>query len=417
MGETSWFDGAGLGIFVHWDHASQQGLEVSWPMVGGVFALELGQSVSVEQYHSSAATFDPVHWDAAALAGLAKRAGARYAVLTSKHHSGYSMFDTALSEFSVVKASPYGRDIVAQFVEAMRNEGIRVGLYYSLSDWSHPDYPAFTEADKPYRFGMSPPYPGDERFESYRQFMLGQLRELLTNYGPIDLLWFDGQWERHIDQWRTEEIRQLIRDLQPDVIVNDRLTGAGDYETPEQFMPAKPPTGRWEVCMTMNESWGYNPADDRYKSPRQLVHTLCETTARGGNLLLNVSPKGDGSLPEEQVERLEAVGSWVERHGEAVFGVRPGLEPWQHYGPSTRRDRRIYLHLLARPYESVTVRGIPVKRLTRAVVLGTGQELRFRTRTALIDHFNPDPLGEATIWFPAEASDDIASVVALDLES
>lgn len=417
MAEGSWFDGAGLGIFIHWDHASQQGLEVSWPLVGGIFALELGQSVSVEQYHSSASTFDPVAWDAPALAAMAKRAGARYAVLTSKHHSGFSMFDTALSDFSVVKASPYGKDIVAQYVEAMRAEGIRVGLYYSLSDWSHPDYPAFTEADKPYRFGMSPPYPGDERFEKYRQFLLGQLTELLTNYGPIDLLWFDGQWERTIDQWRTTEIRQLIRDLQPDVIVNDRLWGAGDYETPEQFLPPRPPEGRWEVCMTMNESWGYNPADKRYKSPRQIVHTLCETTARGGNLLLNISPKGDGSLPEEQVERLEKLAGWTARHGEAVFGVSPALEPWQHYGPSTKSGSRIYLHLLAKPYETVVVRGLPVKRIERASIVGTGQELRFHTRTALVDHYAPDPLGEVTIRFPEECTDDLATVIALDMKA
>ena len=159
MTTSEWFQGAGLGMFVHWDHASQQGLEVSWPLVGGVFALPKCQSVSVEQYHSSAATFDPVDFDASELAACAKRAGMTYAIFTTKHHSGYSMFATELSEFRSQ------RDLVGEFVHAMRVEGLRVGLYYSLSDWSHPDYPPFTEADKPYRMGVTPPVPPAEQWD------------------------------------------------------------------------------------------------------------------------------------------------------------------------------------------------------------------------------------------------------------
>lgn len=410
---SGWFAGAGLGLFVHWDHASQQGLEISWPLVGGNFALPQGQSVTVEQYHSSAATFDPIAWDAAALARVARDAGATYAVLTAKHHSGYAMFHTKLSEFSV-EHSPFGRDIVGEFVDAVRAEGLRVGLYFSLPDWSAPDYPAFTEADKPYRFGYSPAAPGPERWERYLEYLFGQITELLTRYGRIDVLWFDGGWERAAAQWRGRELIDLIRSLQPDILVNDRLPGFGDYETPEQFVPARPLGRPWETCMTMNESWGYNPSDTHYKSARQLIHSLCEVAGRGGNLLLNVSPRGDGSLPPEQVERLQVVGKWMRDHSESVTATTAGLEPWQFYGPSTRRGDRIYLHLIMRPYDSVTVRGVPIRRVQSVRALATGTELRRSTRTGIIDTLTEDPLGELTIEVPAELVDANATVLAVD---
>ena len=405
---SDWFREAGFGMFVHWDHASQQGLEVSWPLVGGVFALPKCQSVPVEQYHSSAATFDPVDFDAADLAARAKRAGMTYAVLTTKHHSGYSMFATELSEFRS------RRDLVREFVDAMRAEGLRVGLYYSLSDWSHPDYPPFTEQDKPYRMGMTPPIPEPERWQRYVDFLFGQIRELLTSYGPIDVMWFDGQWERPADMWRTTELGDLIRSLQPGILINDRLPGEGDFTTPEQFVPPTPPEGRWETCMTMNHSWGYVPDDADYKSGRELIHTLCEVVGRGGNLLLNVSPTGSGRLPAEQVERLDTIAAWMARNGEAIVGTEAGLEPWQFYGPTTRRGDRVYLHLLARPYDSVTVRGVPVRRVVSACELSTGADLAFRTRTGVIESLMADPLGEVTIQVPDAVLDDNATVLALD---
>jgi alpha-L-fucosidase len=397
-------------MFIHWDHASQQGLEISWPLVGGLPLLPHGQVVTVEQYHSSASTFNPGSWDPQGLARLATNAGMRYAVFTSKHHSGYSMFHTAYSEFSV-EHSPYKRDIVREFVEAFRDEGLRIGLYYSLSDWHHPDYPAITEADKPYIPGASPPFPGEDRWGRYLDYMFGQIRELLTNYGPIDLVWFDGWWERPPDQWKGDDLAQLIRSLQPDILINDRLPGRGDFATPEQFLPPQPPGGPWEVCMTMNESWGFNPDDADYKSARTLIHTLCEVSGRGGNLLLNVSPMGDGSLPPEQVRRLETIGDWIGSHGESIHGTKPGLEPWQFYGPSTAKGGHLYLFLLARPYETVTVRGIPIKRIQGVRVLGANSALDFTTRSALIDRMNDDPLGETTVSIPEALLNDNATVL------
>ncbi len=410
---TTWFDTARLGMFVHWGHSSQQGIELSWPLVGGSAALPEGSGVSVERYHASAATFDPQAFDAPALARLAKRAGMQYAVLTAKHHDGYALFDTKVSNFSVMR-SPYGRDIVRQFVDALRAEGLRVGLYFSLIDWHHPDYPAFRQEDQPYRWGQWP-QPDPERWPRFLEYMFAQVRELLTDYGRIDLLWFDGGWERSTEQWRSRELRELIRSLQPECLVNDRLPGCGDFTTPEQFVPPQPPAGPWETCLTMNESWGYNPSDTRYKSPRQIIHTLCEVAGKGGNLLLNVSPRGDGTLPPEQVERLDAVAAWMARHGESIADAEAGLEPWQWYGPSTWRGDRLYLHLLMRPYDSVTVRGVHIRRVRSVRALATGEELPFTTRCSIIDGlFNADPLGELTIAVPERVVDDQATVLAVD---
>lgn len=410
----AWFDDARFGLFVHWDHASRQGLELSWPLVGGLFALPKCQSVTVAEYHASAAEFDPQDWDARAIARMARDAGMQYAVFTAKHHAGYAMYATELSEHSVLH-SPCGRDLVREFVEAVRAEGLRVGLYFSLSDWHHPDYPAFTDADRPYLPGFSPPLPSPDRWDAYLDYLRGQLRELLTNYGTIDVLWFDGGWERPTDRWHSGALETLIRDLQPEILINDRLPGVGDFATPEQFVPAIPPDGRWETCLTMNDSWGYVPSDVDYKSARELIHTLCEVAGRGGNLLLNVSPTGSGTLPVEQRERLERIAAWMAVHGESIVGTKPGLESWQFYGPSTRRDSRLYLHLLMRPYEQVIVRGVPVKRVERVQLLGHDQPLDFTYRTGVIDRLNADPLGELVIRVPDALLDPMASVLAVDV--
>lgn len=409
-----WFDEARFGMFVHWDHASQAGLEVSWPLVGGIGNLP-GDPVGIEEYHSTASTFAPEPGAAEQWAEAAAAAGMRYAVLTTRHHNGFSLWPSAVSEWSVGQFLP-GRDLVREFVDAFRAAGLQVGFYYSLSDWHHPDYPAFTEADKPYSF-LAYRRPDDPAaWDRYLEYLFAQVRELLTDYGDVAVLWFDGQWERTPWEWKAEELRAMIRELQPDCLVNDRLPFQGDFETPEQFVPAEPPDGRWETCLTMNRSWGYVPVDTSYKSARDLIHTVCETAGRGGNLLLNVSPRGDGSLPPEQFERLAVVGEWVAAHGEAIYGTTAGLAPWQFYGPSTRRGDTTYLHLLMRPYDTVTVRGVPIKRIAGVRHVPSGRELTVRTRAAAVDElFNADPMGEAIIGVPADLVDEHATVLALDI--
>lgn len=411
--DRTWFDDAGFGMFIHWDHASQRGLEVSWPMVGGMFSLPHCQSVTPDEYHGLAATFDPQAWDPVDLARRARAAGMRYVVFTTRHHSGYSMWDTALDDHKVTR-SPYGRDILAGLVEAFRAEGLRIGLYYSLSDWHHPDYPPFTVDDLPYRFDRLP-QPTDEQADRYRQYLMGQLEELLTGYGPIDVVWFDGQWERPSQWWRPAEIAARLRELQPGVLINDRLPGQGDYLTPEQFVPATAPEGRWESCETMNQSWGWNPDDHDLKSPRMLITTLCETVGRGGNLLLNVSPRGDGSLPPEQLDRLDAFAEWMATHSAAIHGVDAGLEAWQFHGPSTQAAGVVHLFLVMRPQEFVTVRGVPVRRVRRVTVMGTGTELPFRTRAGVIEQLAPDPDGEVVIEVPDSVLDPMVTVLTLEL--
>ncbi|MDI3404205.1 alpha-L-fucosidase [Streptomyces cavernicola] len=417
--EDSWFRSAGLGLFVHWDHASAQGLEVSWPMVGGAANLRHTTSTSIDRYRSTERTFDPDRFDARELARTARESGATYAVLTSRHHNGYAMWPTETSDRSVAH-SRGKRDIVGEYVTAMRAEGLRVGLYYSLSDWNHPDYPAFTDARHPY-LQPDKTWPWTPaQADRYRDYLRRQLTELLTWYGPLDVLWFDGEWERTADEWRTGELRELIRTLAPDCVVNDRLLGHGDYATPEQYIPAAPPDGPWEACLTMNTSWGHVPQDGDYKSAREILHTLAETVSKGGNLLLNVSPTGDGTLPAEQRERLAAIAGWMADHREAAVGVRPGLAPGMFYGPTTRRrhddgSETLYLYLLAWPEEPIGVRDVPTRRVRSVDLVGVG-ELPWEERLAIADLELPDPSGELRVTLPTERpSDVLLPVVRVEL--
>ncbi len=428
-----WFIGAGFGLFVHWDHASQQGIEISWPLVGrsiipGSDAVE--DTVSVEQYQSTAPTFNPVDWDAVALARLAKRAGARYVVFTARHHAGYSMFHTAHSDFGI-EHSPFGRDITREFVEAIRAEGIRVGIYYSLPDWNHADYPAFQDSDRPYPLEHWPAAgdpanagtpvaedkhrrPTPEAWARYQDYLRGQLTELLTGYGTIDLLWFDGEWERSEQEWDSAGLRALIKSLQPDVVINDRLLGQGDYKTPEQGFPVTAPTGPWELCLTIGQMWAWRPGDTKSKSTTSLVTTLIEVASRGGNLLLNIGPKGDGSLNESQVQTLDEIGQWMDAHAESVVGVSPTVGV-DYYGPSTARPGTIYLHLVMRPIEQVIVRGIPVGRVTGIRLLATDEQLPYEVNYEVHEQASRDaePLGELLIPAPA-ASGAVVDVIAID---
>jgi alpha-L-fucosidase len=246
--------------------------------------------------------------------------------------------------------------------------------------------------------------------------MFGQIRELLTNYGKIDVLWFDGQWERSSEQLKAKELRDMIRSLQPEILINDRLPDQGDFDTPEQFVPAEPQQRMWETCLTMNTSWGYNPADPEYKTARELIHTTCEVAAKGGNLLLNVSPMGNGTLPDEQLDRLEALGQWMAKNGESIVGTTPGLKPWQWYGPSTRRGNTIYLHLLMKPYDAVSVKGISVNKVTSVRELRTCEELPYKKRIPVIDLLteNPAPTGEIIVTVPDHVLDPYATVIAVE---
>jgi alpha-L-fucosidase len=414
---TDWFDGARFGMFVHWDHIAQRGIEISWPLVGGAGMLHGTQaSLGVAEYHASAVTFAPQPESPRDWLSRAKRAGMRYAVFTAKHHDGFAMWPTKTGQLSIAHSN-YKGDLVREFVDAARANGLRVGIYYSLCDWHHPDYPAFRDEHRPYRFGQLP-RPTPEQWARFIDFQFAQMRELMSDYGKIDLVWFDGGWERTPEEWRAAEFVALIRALQPGIVINDRLPGQGDYDTPEQFIPPLPPARRWETCLTMNETWAWNPADARYKSARALVHALCEVASRGGNLLLNVSPKACGALPAEQIARLDALATWMSAYGDSIHDSLPGLEPWQFYGPSTRKGERVFLHLLMRPYESVSVRGVPIRRVRAVRELKSGRALEHRGRTTILDQMaNADPLGELTIRVPEDLLDPLATVIELEISS
>ncbi|MBV8693455.1 MAG: alpha-L-fucosidase [Actinobacteria bacterium] len=412
--QAAWFDEARFGMFVHWSASSQQGVELSWPMVGGIPALPYGTPMAVDDYYRGALDFDPKPDSPRAFVAAAKAAGMGYAVLTTKHHDGFSMFPSAFSDFSIAQAA-YGRDIVREYVDALRAEDMRVGFYYSLSDWHQPDYPAYGADESSYLAYLGK-RSEPEAWARYVDIMFGQVRELLTNYGQIDVLWFDGQWERTADEWKATELEQMIRELQPGILINDRLPGGGDITTPEQGVPDDVPTGRWETCMTMNRTWGYCPADHEYKSAHDLVHTLCEIAGKGGNLLLNVSPTGTGELPPEQLERLEVVGRWMRDHGESIRGTTAGLEAWQFYGPSTRKGNRLFLHLPWRPYDSFRVRGIRLNAVQSVKHLATGEALEWTKRaTAQQEMFGRDPVGDLVISVPEWLLDPVATVVEVTL--
>ena len=408
--DAAWFDEARLGLFVHWGPASAAGRELSWPLVHGLPLLPAAAPVEPAEYYRGFEEFCPEPGAPRRWVAAARDAGMGYAVLTTKHHDGFALWPTRATDFSIAR-TPYRGDPVGEFAEACRAAGLRVGLYYSLSDWHHPDYPA-------YDGGGYLPYlgrrPAPDAWARYREVLFAQVRELCERYRP-DLLWFDGQWERTADEWGADELAAMIRELCPGVLVTDRLPGHGDVETPEQALPVRPPDGRWETCLTMNRSWGHVPDDRDHKSVRHLVHTLCETAGRGGNLLVNVGPRGDGSLAPEQAERLAGIGTWMERYGESIRGTTPGLEPWQWYGPSTRRGDTVFLHLLWRPYETVTVRGVPLRRVREVREVASGRVLEHATRATVAEELSGDPVGEVVVRVPPEVVDDVATVLALDL--
>jgi alpha-L-fucosidase len=412
MSRMDWFRAAKLGLFIHFDHASQQGVELSWPLLGR----GNGSTATAAQYHSSAATFDPVRWNPAALAEHASAAGMRYAVFTAKHHSGWAAWPSKVAPFTIA-SSPYGRrggDLVREYVDAFRAAGLRIGIYCSLPDWSHPDYPAWTDQMRPYQHDTGPAIADLEAWQRFRQVLKDELAELLTWYGEIDLLWFDGQWERTAEVWGSAELRDHIRSLAPDVAINDRLPDAGDYATPEQAVPGVAPEGAWETCLTMNDCWGYIPGDRNYKSLTTIVTYLAEIASKGGNLLLNVGPTGTGEVPEPELSILDGLAAWMRTHGESITGTTAGLEAWQFYGPTTRRGDTVYLHMVGWPAEHTSVRGMHPRRVRSCTLLDTGESLPFRAVEFAQDGSDRDPVGELVIDLPVERPDGPLPVVRVD---
>jgi alpha-L-fucosidase len=329
---TQWWREARFGLFIHWGvyavpGGAYNGKEVSG---GGEWIMNTGH-IPVAEYEKFASQFNPTKFDARAWVKAAKGAGMKYIVITAKHHDGFSMFDTKLTPYNVVAATPWHHDPMKDLAEACRAEGIRLCFYYSILDWHHPDQ--------------------QKDFPKYVEYMKGQLKELLTQYGPIGVLWFDGQW---IPQWTPEQGRDLekyVRSLQPDIIINNRVGKGGrtdgDYETPEQTIPAGAIKGRlWETCMTLNDTWGYKTSDKNWKTSTDLTRKLIDIASKGGNFLLNVGPTAEGEIPQPSLDRLAEVGKWMKTNGDAIYGTT--ASPWRKTpfdGRATVKGDTLYLHV------------------------------------------------------------------------
>jgi alpha-L-fucosidase len=401
------FRNAHLGLFIHWGSYSVWGFEASWPLQQGL--------ISWDEYEALADRFVPEHYDPRQWAALAREAGFRYAMFTTKHHDGFAMFDTDLSDYSAPKRAA-GRDFVREYAEAFREAGIGVGFYFSLCDWRHPDYPVKVVREGYDRHPRAVP-PGvaasieadPARWDRYIEFMHGQVRELLTKYGEIDYLWFDGQWEHTAEEWRSAELVAMIRELAPNCVINDRLAdpSLGDYRTPEQYVPVESPTEPWETCMTINNTWGYNPHDHAYKPVGELAATLVEVRSKGGNYLLNVGPGPDGRFPTSSESRLRALGDWITRNQEAVHATGDGLPAGAYYGPSTASDSAIYLYVLGVPNgDVIRVRGL-TQEVVEAEILDSGVQLAFEQNRRDLSH------GFLRVHLPSSLIDPIASVIKL----
>jgi alpha-L-fucosidase len=349
---TAWFRDARFGMFIHW----------------GIYAVPArgewvmnNEKIPVAEYEKIAAEFNPVKFDAKEWVRVAKAAGMKYIVITSKHHDGFSMFDTKLTDYSIMKATPFKRDPMKELAAACKEAGIKFCFYYSIMDWHEagPQPPGVEYNNKPIK-----------DFPKYVTYMKGELKELVTQYGPLGILWFDGQW---IPQWTAAEGKDLyayVRGLQPDIIVNNRVgkggRGDGDYETPEQTIPAGAIQGRlWETCMTLNGNWGFAKNDHNWKSATELTRKLIDISSKGGNFLLNVGPTAEGVIPPESVERLETVGAWMKKNGEAIYGTSAG--PWKKTpfdGRATVKGNTLYLHVFKWPDGGLTVSGLKGRALS-----------------------------------------------------
>lgn len=407
-----WFPNAKLGIFLHWGIYAVNGVVESWSF--------FNREISYEDYMAQCSGFTASQYDPEAWATLFQKAGARYAVLTTKHHDGVALWDTQQNDLSVVQATPAARDLITPFCDALRAHGLKVGLYFSHLDWSHPDYAPLPPAERHEDtmngvYAQWPDGPNSPEWQRFLAFHHAQLKELCTQFGDVDLLWFDGDWTPDDTYWQMGELRRLLTEWQPNCVLNSRLHGHGDYATPEQGVPIVAPEGPWEFCVTMGDCWGYVPADQKkLKSVRQLVRMFAECIGMGGNMLLDITPKEDGTFPPAQVQRLEEMGDWIRRHEEAVYPTGAGLPAGHWYGASTlSADKTVlYAILFDRPYDQVAIKGI-LNSVKRVTALGTGQELSHNMVGGAGWMGIP---GVLWIDVPEAALDPLATVIKIELD-
>ncbi len=423
----AWWREARFGMFVHWGLYS--GLAGTWDgkavaTEGGMEWIENMVRADTDTYAKKAIPlFKPKPGFAKEWARVAKEAGARYIVVTSKHHEGFALHDSAVSEYDA--GSVLHRDLIREIVDAARAEGLKIGFYHSVIDWHHDQYEYARSKQLPHPLrGL--PYPnGTREHRKYQDYLYGEVKELVSNYGPIDILWWDfsAQDFQGEEAWRAFELMSLVREHQPNIIMNNRLFRIpeagwtsmkmegyaptldpkyGDFITPEQSIPDKGMPVDWETCMTMNTTWGYSEHDHKWKSNETLIRNLVDIASKGGNYLLNIGPKGDGSVPVESVTAMQAIGAWMKTNGESIYGTSAsqfGTFPW---GRSTTKGTTVFLHVFSWPADGKLV--VPgVKTAPRHARLLAGGSVTV----------SPGSDG-LIVQLPARAPDPIDSVVALE---
>ena len=391
----AWWHQAKFGMFIHWGLYSVIGQQ-EW-------AKEV-EGIPIPQYELLAKQFKPKPNAAREWAKLAKQAGQKYMVMTTKHHEGFCQWDTKLTDYCAPKQGP-GRDLVREFVDAARAEGLRVGFYYSLMDWHHPDG-ATCKTDEAAR----------KRFVEYTH---GLIRELMTNYGKIDVLWYDVSWPLKADGWESERMNQMVFELQPEIIVNNRNGLEGDFATPEQHIQAADAGRAWETCMTLNDSWGFNRSDDAWKTAKTIVGNLATCARGGGNYLLNIGPEPDGSVPSESVAVLEAVGKWLSTNGKAIYETERGSFGWNTNANYTRRGNTLYIHQQFWPGHTPAAEGLNFFQPEAVIAIG-GLKPKVKSarilKTGQSIPFTQDEFTLRLTGLPIQAPDQPATVIEVECD-
>jgi len=394
--KMEWFANAKLGIFIHWGIYSVNGISESWSF----FNNYINHDNYMKQLDGfTAANYRPEEW-----VKLIKESGAKYTVITTKHHDGVSLWNTkAIDATTTLKQSAAKKDVITPFIKAVKKSGLKTGIYFSLPDWSHPDYDGFTRDRKRYKLSEEP-----KRWNKFQKYLHTQMNELSVNFKP-DLLWFDGDWEHSAEEWQAGKISADLKKYNPNIIINSRLNHHGDYETPEQGIPVlRPNSEYWELCYTMNDSWGYQPYDFKYKSPNMIVRTLVDCISMGGNLLLDIGPKADGTIATEQGNILKGLGRWTKKHAEAIYGTHAGL-PAGHFNGKTALSadkKTLYLYADWVPDNGGLLLSGIRSAVRSAKIVGSDLKATFVTNGENI-----------SIKIPASAADQDVTVIALKFDN
>jgi alpha-L-fucosidase len=413
---TAWYREAKFGMFIHWGPYSVASVEASWPIMRPSKQFPITE----EQYRALPQQFNPAKFDPTAFVELAKATHQKYMVFTTKHHDGFCMFDSAYTDYKITN-TPYKKDIVGQLSEACRAAGMPLGVYYSPPDMNHP---GFRDTSKPTSENWNGE-PTRAMWPVYLDYMELQLRELLTRYGDVVLIWFDGLYNQR--KFDGERMHRAILALQPQTLINNRIGIPGDFETPEQFLPAAIPvkgkkldwenrdTGTkanyvpsadefrlWETCMTINNTWAYNKNDHEFKTSRQLIRTLVEVASRGGNFLLNVGPQPDGVIQPEFQERLRAIGKWMDRNSASIHGTTYGPVQGVKGIRTTAKGGDVFVHVFDWPGTSLEVAAEKLPKVVSASMIDSGMPLKFKQED-----------GRVMIEVPAQAPDGDDTVIIL----